>query len=108
MLKSLKNHWQGLTVFVDYPQVAMDNNTAERSVRNPAVGRKNYYGSGSVWSAHFAAMMFTVLQTVVLWGLNPPHWLHAFLQACAENARATPSDLSSFLPWDMSQERKEQ
>lgn len=41
VLKSLKNHWQGLTVFVDYPQVAMDNNTAERSVRNPAVGRKN-------------------------------------------------------------------
>lgn len=73
VLKSLKNHWQGLTVFVDYPQVAMDNNTAERSVCNPAVGRKNYYGSGSVWSAHFAAMMFTVLQTVVLWGLNPQH-----------------------------------
>lgn len=53
-------------------------------------------------------MMFTVLQTVVLWGLNPQHWLCAFLQACAENARATPSDLSSFLPWDMSQERKKQ
>ena len=35
----------------------MDNNTAERILRNPAVGRKNYYGSGSVWSAHFAAMM---------------------------------------------------
>ena len=24
----------------------MDNNTAERALRNPVVGRKNYYGSG--------------------------------------------------------------
>ena len=36
----------------------MDNNTAERTLRNPVVGRKNYYGSGSVWSAHLAARMF--------------------------------------------------
>ena len=71
VLKSLKNHWQGLIVFVEHPDVAMDNNTAERSVRNPVTGRKNYYGSGSVWSAHLAARMFTLLQTVMLWGLNP-------------------------------------
>jgi hypothetical protein len=80
VLSSLQNHWDGLTVFVERPEVAMDNNTAERALRNPVVGRKNYYGSGRVWSAHLAAMMFSVLQTIVLWGLNPHHWLHAFLQ----------------------------
>lgn len=106
VLKSLKTHWEGLTVFLDHPAVKMDNNTAERSVRNPVTGRKNYYGSGSVWSAHLAAMMFTVLQTVMLWGLNPHHWLHALLQACADNGGATPSDVSPFLPWVMAEERK--
>ena len=50
----------------------MDNNTAERMLRNPVVGRKNYYGSGSVWSAHLAARMFSVLQTILLWGLLIP------------------------------------
>ena len=55
VLSSLHNHWAGLTVFVGRPEVAMDNNTAERTLRNPVVGRKNYYGSGSVWSAHLAA-----------------------------------------------------
>jgi len=30
------------------------NKTAERVLRHPVVGRKNYYGSGSVWSAHLA------------------------------------------------------
>ena len=48
VLSSLHNHWDGLTVFVARPEVAMDNNTAERILRNPVVGRKNYYGSGSV------------------------------------------------------------
>jgi len=106
VLSSLHNHWDGLTVFVERPEVAMDNNTAERILRNPAVGRKNYYGSGSVWSAHFAAMMFSVLQTLLLWGLNPHHWLSAFLQACADNGGQSPADLNPFVPWQMSVERR--
>ena len=101
VLSSLHNHWDGLTVFVERPEVAMDNNTAERILRNPVVGRKNYYGSGSVWSAHLAAMMFSVLQTILLWGLNPHHWLSAFLQACADNGGQSPADLSPFVPWQM-------
>jgi transposase len=95
-------------VFVGRPEVAMDNNTAERILRNPVIGRKNYYGSGSVWSAHLAAMMFSVVQTVLLWGLNPHHWLRAFLQACAENGGQSPEDLSPFLPWQMTPERREE
>ena len=108
VLSSLHNHWEGLTVFAKRPEVAMDNNTAERILRNPVVGRKNYYGSGSVWSAHLAAMMFSTLQTVLLWGLNPHRWLNAFLQACAENGGQSPTDLSAFLPWQMTPERREE
>ena len=107
VLSSLQNHWDGLTVFVTRPEVAMDNNTAERTLRNPVVGRKNYYGSGSVWRAHLAAMMFSVLQTLLLWGLNPHHWLSAFLQACADQGGQSPADLSPFVPWQMSAERRE-
>jgi transposase len=108
VLNSLHNHWDGLTVFLARPEVAMDNNTAERALRGPVVGRKNYYGSGSVWSAHLAAMMFSVLQTVLLWDLNPHHWLSAFLQACAENGGKSPTDLGAFLPWKMTPERKQE
>lgn len=107
VLSSLHNHWDGLTVFVERPEVAMDNNTAERVLRNPVVGRKNYYGSGRVWSAHLAAMLFSVIQTVLLWGLNPHHWLHAFLQACADHGGQGPADLSSCVPGQMTAERRE-
>jgi transposase len=108
ILESLHNHWDGLTVFVGRPEVAMDNNAAERALRTPVVGRKNYYGSGSTWSAHLAAMMFSVLQTIIVWGLNPRHWLSAFFHACMDNGGKTPPDLRPFLPWDMTDERKHQ
>jgi transposase len=107
VLSSLQNHWDGLTVFVARPEVAMDNNTAERILRNPVVGRKNYDGSGSVWSAAFAAMLFSVLQTILLWGLNPHHWFSAFLQACADHGGQSPADLCPFVPWQMRAERRE-
>lgn len=45
LLESMASHWSGLTVFVASPWVAMDNNTAERDIRGPVVGRKNFYGS---------------------------------------------------------------
>ena len=70
------------------------------------LGRKHYDGSGSVWSAHLAAMMLSVLQTVLLWDLNPHHWLTAFLQACADQGGKSPMDLSVFLPWQMTPERR--
>src|SRR5215813_3236264 len=108
VLSRLHNHWEGLTVFVGRPEVAMDNNSAARILRNPGVGRKNYYGSGSVWSAHLAAMLFSVIQHVLLWGLNPHHWLHAFLPACADHGGQSPTDLSALLPWQMTPERREE
>ena len=108
VLKSLSAHWSGLVVFVDHPEVPMDNNVAERAHRNPVVGRKNYYGSGAEWSARLAAMMFTIFQTLRLWKLNPRLWLSEYLQACAHNGGRAPADAESFLPWKLSAERRTQ
>ena len=93
VLESLRDHWTGLTVFVEHPEVPMDNNTAERSERGPVVGRKNYYGSGAVWSGRLAAMLFSLFQTLALWGFNPRLWLTAYLTACAEAGGQAPADV---------------
>ena len=106
VLESLGDHWSGLTVFVEHPEVPMDNNTAERSERGPVVGRKNYYGSGSVWSGELAAMLFSLFQTLCLWGLNPRLWLAAYLGACAEAGGRAPEDVDRFLPWKLSAEQR--
>ena len=107
VLSSLQNHWQGLTVFLDHPQVPMDNNAAERAIRNPVTGRKNYYGSGSIWSARLAAMMFSIFQTLALWQINPRHWLRSYLTACAEHGGHPPDNIKAFVPWAMDATRRE-
>ncbi len=108
VVSSLQNHWQGLTVFLDHPQVPMDNNAAERAIRNPVTGRKNYYGSGSLGSAKLAAMMFSIFQTLALWQINPRHWLRTYLQACADKGSQAPDDIKPFLPWAMDAARRQQ
>ena len=105
-LESLQRHWQGLTLFVEHPEIEMDNNRAERMLRKAVCGRKSFYGSGARWSAELAASLFTVFMTLQhCWKINPRRWLTEYLQACADNAGSTPADLSSFLPWAVSPER---
>ena len=106
VLESLGDHWTGLTVFVEHPEVPMDNNTAERSERGPVLGRKNYYGRGSVWSGALAAMLFSLFQTLCLWDLNPRRWLTAYLGACTAAGGRAPEDVDRFLPWKLTAEQR--
>ena len=106
-LTSLKEHWQGLTLFVDDPRIPLDNNSSERLIRNP-MGRKNYYGSGSEWAGRLAMMMFSILATLRLWKLNPRKWLSWYFEACAANGGRAPAEIESFLPWNLSEARIEE
>jgi transposase len=105
VLQSMTAHWGGLTVFVACPWVDMDNNAAERSMRSPVVGRKNFNGSGSEGSAELAATMYSLFATMKRWGLNLRTWLTAYLQACADNDNKPPADIGAFLPWQMDARR---
>ena len=105
-LRSLRNHREGLSVFVDRPQVPLDNNKAERFLRGPSIGRGLSFGSDSEGGARFTAIMYSVLGTLSMNGIDVLRWLEAWLTACAENARQPPDDLSPWLPWSMSEERR--
>lgn len=100
VLQSLQAHWHGLTLFVDHPQIPMDNNGAERVVRPAAIARKNFYGSGAKWSGELMAMLMSLLQTLLLHRVNPRQYLTAYLQACADNAARAPEDIGPWLPWN--------
>jgi transposase len=104
LLTSLKEHWEGLILFVDHPEIPMDNNAAERALRGPVVGRKNFYGSGAQWRGELATMLFPRFQTLLLWKVNPKTWLERFVRACAEHGGTPLDEVSSFLPWNMSPE----
>jgi transposase len=106
VLTSLQEHWPGLTHFVDDPRIPMDNNLSEWRLRGPALGRKNYYGSGALWSGRLAATLFSILATLKLWQINPRLWLKWYLQSCAEAGSQVPNDIEPFLPWNLSEDMR--
>jgi transposase len=106
VLRSLQEHWSGLTHFLDDPRIPLDNNASERRIRGPALGRKNYYGSGALWSGRLAATLFSLFATLTLAKINLRTWLTWFLNCCAENGGQVPSEITPFLPWEMSAEKR--
>ena len=92
-LRSLLNHREGLSVFVDHPQVPPDNNRAELALRSAVIGRQLSFGSDSKTGAKFTAMMYSVAGTLAMNGIDVRRWLEEWLTACAKNGGKPPDDL---------------
>ena len=105
-LRSLLNHRGGLSVFLERPDVPMDNNLAERTLRGAVIGRQLSFGSDSEEGARFTATMYSAVRTLALNGLNVRRWLEEWLKACAANGGRAPPDPSPWLPWSMSKARR--
>jgi transposase len=101
VITTLCNEWDGLARHQDLPQLPLDNNTAERALRTPVTGRKNFYGSGAEWAAHLAADIWTITATAARHDIEPLGLLTGYLQACAEHGGTAPAAaaLDPFLPW---------
>ena len=92
---SLSN-WTALTNFVGDGRIDAHNNTAERALRGVAIGRKNYLHVGSDAGGHTAAVMYTLLGTAKLNGINPQRYLRYVLECLADH----PSNrIDELLPW---------
>ena len=98
-LRSLVNHREGLSVFVDRPHVPPDNNRAEFALRSAVIGRRLSFGSDSERGAKLTAMMYSVAGTLAINGIDVRRWLEEWLTACAKNGGKPPDDLSPWLPW---------
>ena len=101
VIATLNNEWDGLARHQDLPQLPLDNNTAERALRTPVIGRKNFYGSGAQWAACLAADIWTVTATAARHGIEPLGLLTGYLHECARNGGTAPAGaaLDPFLPW---------
>lgn len=71
----MQNHWAGLTRFVENPEVWLDNNATERALRAPILGRKNHYGSRSKRGMKAAAILYSLIETCQVLGVNPREYL---------------------------------
>ncbi len=101
-LRRLQKFWRGLTTFELRPKIPISNNTAGSALCGPVVGRKNYYGSGSRWSAKLTAIMFSIVETLKKWNINPIQWLTKYLDECAKYGNKAPWwVVNDSLPWDI-------
>jgi transposase len=83
VLATLEREWDGLIRHRDFPDISLDNNAAERALRNPVIGRKNYYGSHAQWAAYLAATVWTITATAERNNREPLTYLSQYLHACA-------------------------
>jgi hypothetical protein len=89
-----------LRPWLDHGFLELDNNTAERSMRPIALGRKNYLFMGSEGGGKAAAIAYTLVETAKLNDVNPQAWLTDVLGRIADH-KITRIDV--LLPWRYAQ-----
>lgn len=82
--------------YLEHGVLEMDNNTAERSMRCVALGRKNYLFVGSEGGGKAAAIAYTLIETAKLNGVDPQAWLTDVLTRIADHKITRIDEL---MPW---------
>ena len=90
--------WEALTRYANDGRLAIDNNLAERLLRGIAVTRKNFLFLGSDKGGERAAILYTLIETAKLNGLNPEAYLAHTIDQLARGHLAFR--LSELLPWN--------
>jgi hypothetical protein len=75
--------WEALLRYCDDGRLEMDNNAAERSLRAVALGRKNYLFAGSDRGGESAAVLYSLIGTAKLNGIDPEAYLRNVLSRIA-------------------------
>ncbi len=90
------SRWQALSRYVTDGRLEMSNNAAERAMRVPVLGRKNYLFCGSDAGGQRAACMYTIIETTKMTGVDPQAYLTDILGRIAEHPIRKIDEL---LPW---------
>jgi transposase len=78
--------WSRLTLFLDDPEIWLDNNRTERGLRGPVIGRRNHFGSKSARGTVVAATMYSLVESAKAAGVDPI----AYLVDVATRAKRNP------------------
>lgn len=93
-LRYLDNQWTALQRFVEDGRLRPDNNGAESQLRAVAVGRKNWLFAGRMAGAHRAAVLYTLIQSCKLAGVEPFAYLKDILLRVASHPQARIAELT--------------
>ena len=77
--------WHKLSLYITDGRLKIDNNAVENSIRPVALGRKNYLFAGSHEAAKRSGMLYSLLGTCKMHGIEPYGWLKSVLQQIADH-----------------------
>ena len=77
--------WEKLSLYTENGILKIDNNPVENSIRPVALGRKNYLFAGSHEAARRSGMLYSLLGTCKLHGIEPYTWLKDVLTRISEH-----------------------
>ncbi|MBX9741282.1 MAG: IS66 family transposase [Beijerinckiaceae bacterium] len=86
-----------LAVYLGDGRLEIDNNAAERSVRGVCLGKKNYLFAGADSGGESGAVIYTLVETAKLNGVDAEAWL---AHVIANIAKHPMSRIDDFLPWN--------
>jgi transposase len=95
-------NWDALIRYCEDGRIEIDNNIAERSLRAPVLGRKNYLFAGSDQGGERAAAIYSLVQSAHLNGLDPEAYLRHVLDRIATHPI---NRIEELLPWRVTLER---
>ena len=88
--------WGALSRFTGDGRLEMSNNAAERAIRPLCLGRKNWLFAGSDAGGHRAAVLYTIIETAKLNGVDPEAYLADVLARIADHPA---NRIDELLPW---------
>ena len=91
--------WEALTRYINDGGLEIDNNLIEHEIRPIALGRKNYLFAGSDAGGERAAMLYSLINTAKLNGLDLEVYLTRVLSKIADHPVNRVDEL---LPWNIS------
>ena len=91
-------HWVALTRYCSDGQIEIDNNSAERSIRPLVLGRRNYLFAGSDGGGESAAVIYSLIGTARLNGVEPYAYLRKVFACIADHPI---NRIDELLPWNL-------
>ena len=97
-LRYALTRWGALSRYTADGRLEISNNAAERAIRPLALGRKNWLFAGSDGGGRRAAILYTLIESAKMNGLDPESYLRTVIARIADHPI---NRLDELLPWQI-------